>query len=84
MNKENIVFHLQEAKEELDRIISEFQRNPEYESAEYLVQMSHLYHHINTAWNSRDASEKEVEECSEENFNKWRQFPDAEGLLLDS
>jgi hypothetical protein len=37
--------------------------------------LRHAYHHLNTAWSSRDETDALVRECSEENFEKWRQFP---------
>ena len=83
MNLHNILFHLKEAKEELDKTIEEIEKNKEYEFGEFVVAMSHLYHHLNTSWNSREAAEEEIEECSDENFKKWRKFPDDKELLLD-
>jgi len=53
MNKEWILFNLKEDHEELIRMIQEIERDPEYDFGEYSVHMEHLYHHINTAWNSR-------------------------------
>jgi hypothetical protein len=75
MNRDWILFHLQEAHEELTRTIHEMEQDPEYDFGEYVVAMTHLYHHLNTAWNSRDASPERVKACSEEDFEKWRQFP---------
>ena len=83
MNLPNILYNLEEAKEELDRIITDIKKNEDYEYGEYLVAMGHLYHHLNTAWNSRNASEKEVEECSDKNFKKWRRFPKNNELIFD-
>lgn len=75
MNKEYILFHLSEALEELSRTINEIKTDKEYGQEEYSVAMQHLYNHVNTAWNARDASESRAAECSEEDFYKWRQFP---------
>ena len=83
MNKPYILFNLREALQELQSTISEIEASPDYDYGEYVVAMSHLYHHINTAWNARDASEAEANECSEENFYKWRKFPDYSELFLD-
>jgi hypothetical protein len=38
--------------------------------------MEHLYHHLNTAWNARDESPEGVAATSEEDFQRWRQFPE--------
>ena len=83
MNLENILSHLKEAKEELDQTIKEIEENKDYDYGEFVVAMSHIYHHLNTAWNSRDVSEKKTIECSEENFKKWRKFPKDEEVFLD-
>ena len=83
MNKQYILFNLNEALEELQSTITKLGAQPDYDNDEYVVAMSHLYHHINTAWNARDASESDSAECSEENFHKWRRFPRSDELLLD-
>ena len=75
MNKQHILFHLGEAKDELDRTIRELNQTPEYDYGEYVIAMAHLYHHLNTAWNGRDASPERAKACSEEDFRNWRQFP---------
>ena len=82
MNKDFILFNLTEAKEELDRIIQEFETQDEYSYGEFVVHITHLYHHINTAWNARDASSKETEKCSQADFECWRQFPPSEEIHL--
>ena len=75
MNKPHIRFHLTQAREALAQLITELDSDLEYEFGNYRVDMEHLYHHINSAWNARDASEKVTSECSEEDFRRWRQFP---------
>lgn len=82
MNKDHVLFHLREAQEELESMILELNTEPEYGFGEYVIGMSHLYHHLNSAWNGRDASVQEVEECSQSNFETWRQMPTSEELLL--
>ena len=84
MNKEHTLWQLKEAQEQLSETIENLSTDQEYEFGDFVVEMSHLYHHINTAWNSQDASTSETSECSEENFSKWRQMPSASELLLDS
>lgn len=75
MNREWILLHLKEASEELTRTIQEMEQDPEYDFGEYLVAMMHLYNHLNTAWNSRDATPERVKACTYEEFERWRQFP---------
>jgi predicted transcriptional regulator len=75
MNKDYVLYHLREALEEIETIIGEIESDTDYSQPEFSVAMSHIYHHINTAWNSRSSSEEEAEEVSENNFREWRQFP---------
>ena len=75
MNREWVLFHLKEALQELQSTIRDLENDTEYDHAEYSVAMTHLYHHINTAWNSRDSSDEETKESSDADFTKWRKFP---------
>ena len=75
MNKEHVLFHLKEAHDALEKMIQEIENDPEYANLEYWGEMRHLYYHVNTAWNGRHATPEEAEECSEENFDRWRQYP---------
>jgi hypothetical protein len=75
MNKDYMLYNLREALEQLTSTIDELETDEDYGKEAYLVEMQHLYHHINTAWNARDSTKKESMECSESSFEKWRQFP---------
>lgn len=75
MNREWVLFNLREAAEELNRTISDIERTPDYGDAEFSVAIQHLYHHVNTAWNGRDASPERATACAEGDFDVWRQFP---------
>ena len=83
MNRDAILFHLREAKEELDRTISEIAGDSSYEVGQFRVAMSHLYHHINTAWNGRDSSPEQHQICARSDFDAWRKFPPDEELFLN-
>jgi hypothetical protein len=80
MNRQLVISNLREAAEELAGTIRELETTPDYGYGEFSVAMRHLYHHLNTAWNARDASAERAAMCSEEDFNAWRKFP--EDLLL--
>lgn len=82
MNRDAVLFHLREAKEELDRTIGEIATTADYGQGEFVVAMSHLYSHLNTAWNGRDASHERHQECSQTDFDTWRKFPPDEELWL--
>jgi hypothetical protein len=75
MNKEYVLYNLKEAMKQLASTIRELEKNNDYDNGEYFVDMQHLYHHVNTAWNSRESTKEESKICIEEDFEKWRQFP---------
>ena len=75
MNKEYILYNLKEALKQLSETVNEMENDPGYEYGDYVVDTTHLYHHINTAWNAKNSSELESEECSDKNFKEWRRFP---------
>jgi hypothetical protein len=84
MNRDAVLFHLREAKEELDRTITELASDRSYAYGTFQVAMSHLYHHLNTAWNGRDASAERHTACAQSDFDTWRKFPSDADLLLDN
>lgn len=81
MNKQAILFHLKEAAEQLASTISEV-GDEDFGDESFQVDMSHLYHHLNTAWNARDCTMDEFNRCSEEDFARWHKFPSEEEMLL--
>ena len=83
MNKEAILFHLREAKEELDRTISNLEDDSKCDIEDFAAGMGHLYHHLNTAWNGRDASSERHRDCAQEDFDNWRTFPLNVEFLLE-
>jgi hypothetical protein len=75
MNRDWVLFHLRQAHEELARTIAELEQDPEYEYGDYWPAMQHLYHHLNTAWNAREATPQEVDRAGDPEFNRWSAFP---------
>lgn len=75
MNKSYISYNLKEGLKQLKEIIKEMESNADYDYGEYSVDMNHLYHHVNTAWNAKYSTKIESDECSEKNFENWRKFP---------
>jgi hypothetical protein len=75
MNKGYIKYNLEEGQNQLEQIINELNSNSEYDFEDYIEDMTHLYHHINTAWNARSSTQEQSEKCSESDFMKWRVFP---------
>jgi hypothetical protein len=70
-----VLWNLREGKEELDRTIAEIEGSSDYDDPEMWVAISHLYEHLNIAWNARHASEYDVRECSQANYERWRRMP---------
>jgi hypothetical protein len=80
MNKDFLLSHLSEALEQLTAMIENIKSDPEYEIGEFKVEISHVYHHLNTSWNGRDCTDEQWR--TNENFASWRRFPDESNLFL--
>jgi hypothetical protein len=80
-NRRMVIFNLKEAKEQLDELIKDYGENPKYDAESFEVEMAHIYHHLNTAWNSRNVSHERAVKCAQSDFDKWRQFPKHFRLL---
>jgi hypothetical protein len=83
MNREWILFDLEEAHKELRGAIEEFEKRGDYDEGKGLVATMHLYHHLNTAWNSKDVSDGDARTSSDESFSKWRQCPSDIDMSVD-
>jgi hypothetical protein len=75
MNKPWVLTHLREAVEELSRTIGELEDEPDASEVELEVALTHVYHHLNTAWNSRAATDDETAGATQDEFYRWRAFP---------
>ncbi|MCX6069865.1 MAG: hypothetical protein NTU91_03250 [Chloroflexi bacterium] len=75
MNREHVLFHLHEAQESITAIVAQMEAQLGYDYGVFLPDMQHLYHHLNTAWNARDAAPAAVEAATDLDFNRWSQFP---------
>jgi len=82
MNRDAILVHLREAKKELDRTITEIAGSESYDIGDFRPAMSHIYHHLNTAWNGKETPPKDYPLSSRHKFHEWRQFPPNDDLLL--
>ncbi|HEX8552798.1 MAG TPA: hypothetical protein VF681_14720 [Abditibacteriaceae bacterium] len=71
LNKIWVSFELQDLAEHLADVLDRL-RDEDYDEAEYRIDIGHAFHHLNSAWNARNA---EDEEPTEENLKKWAQFP---------
>jgi hypothetical protein len=75
MNRNYVLWNLQEATHDLARMVDEMKADADYLESDLLIAMHHVYHHLNTAWNARNASDERAKECNGWDFNQWRQFP---------
>jgi len=76
MNKDYILFHLRDAKEELDKTIGEVANDAEYDEEDFESAIKHLYNHVNTAWNARNSEDAMTASIlTYEQFLQWRAFP---------
>jgi hypothetical protein len=74
MKNEYILLNLKESKESLDELIKNIIENEDYDFGEYLVEMQHIYWHINRAWNGREF-DIEKNKLTKIIDNEFIQFP---------
>jgi hypothetical protein len=75
VNRDQVLSHLSEARDAIASAIEEIRLAPGYDDAEFWIDMQHIYHHINTAWNSRHTTAAEVERANDRDFNRWNKLP---------
>lgn len=84
MNHRAVLFHLREAAEELNRLVEELALDRRYGEDSLEAAMGHMYHHLNTAWNGRNQTDKQDRDCTDRDFNRFRKFPkETEFIYLD-
>lgn len=71
-----MLWNLEDAREELSRIIEEFRPGADIDEAEFRVAMAHLYGHLNTAWNVRHATARQLDDADGGQLNAWKRFPE--------
>jgi len=74
MNRAVVLFHLREAAEQLKETIQKLESSGDYGKEEFQVDMGHLYHHLNTAWNGRDQTDAQHAQCADKDFKRFRRF----------
>jgi len=83
MNPSVVLFHLREAAEQLKETIQELESSTDYGMEEFQVDIGHLYHHLNTAWNGRNQTDEQHQKCTDADFAQFRKFPNDADLFLD-
>jgi hypothetical protein len=76
MNKEYIIFNLRAALEKLEQAVKGLQEDQKYGERKLMAAMKDAYRQMNTAWNSRSCTEQAVRQCTMEDAERWRQFPE--------
>lgn len=49
----SLLYELEDAKEHLESLIAEMNRNGEIHEVEYKIQLGHVFAHLNRGWNTR-------------------------------
>jgi len=58
MNARFIASNLKEAEDELRGLITRLESGKQLSFEDYHVAMAHIYHHLNSAWNGRNATDE--------------------------
>jgi hypothetical protein len=75
MTRDFVLWHLREATEAITQMVAEMEADSDYSEGELMIAMGHLYHHLNTAWNARNASLGRTHKCNARDFKAWSRFP---------
>lgn len=65
------LYELEDAKEHLEKLISDTQRDSAYSEEQFRVDLGHVYAHLNRAWNTRNNENG----ATEENWDIMTKFP---------
>ena len=75
MNARFLLSNLEEAEEDLRKLVEQLKAGQEPSFEDFHVAMAHIYHHLNSAWNGRYISDAEWRDCTDENYDKWQKMP---------
>ncbi len=71
----HISYDLQDASEELSKLIEMIRPGEAIDEGEFNVVFAHLYWHLNSAWNARNLTSDDLESAHGERMNLLGQFP---------
>ncbi len=74
MNSKWILQDLNEAKEQLVDIIGKLS-SQDYNVDDFELDMTHVYSHLNVAYNTRSWSEEQINQFDDEKYKKVRKTP---------
>lgn len=75
LNWQIIASNLREAREQLEEIERLIEKKKYPHEVELQLFIEHAYHHLNSSWNIRRTKTKDYANLSDEDFNRWGQFP---------
>ncbi len=65
------MYELEDAQEHLATLISEINKDPEYDEAKFRIDLGHVFSHLNTAWHRQNCAD----DLDENNWQLVSQFP---------
>ena len=74
MNFTIVSSNIEEALEELQKIRDKV-NSKNMDEAELKIQLQHVYHHLNVAWNIRDVETERYRNITHEEFENWGEYP---------
>jgi len=83
MNQNTILRNLKEARQELEFLITDMEKSPEYSFENFHLSMAHLYHHLNCAWNARNVTASKWRNQTNADYEQWQRFPSDLPLIGD-
>ncbi len=67
----SLMYELEDAKEHLENLITDLEKDPEYDEPNLQVDLGHVYAHLNRAWHRRNMKE----DFTDEEWNIACRFP---------
>ena len=74
MNKKWIIQDLNEAAEQLNEIINKLGQD-DYSVTDFELDMQHMYSHLNTAYNTRNFTDEQIKNFTQQDYEKNRKTP---------
>ena len=83
MNYRIVVSNLNQASQALQDTILKIQKQKNVLDEniiedEFEINLQHVYHHLNIAWNARHASIQKYTNMKDADFNEWSKYPSLE------
>lgn len=65
------MYELEDAQEHLAHLISEMEKDPEYDETNLRIDLGHVFSHLNRVWHRRDVADN----LDEDGWRRASQFP---------